>query len=160
MQVRYKQTQEKGRAFLGIIVGSAGFINLPVMGKFRPLFHLFSDTFLKPTQHSKQCIRQHSFCATRVSRVGTHLITARNPHSHKAMTWELCTTSAGGLYGLRRARELETCLPQICPQIPRFFLWSPLTHPDMGMGTMHVPGCCSFRHKIIPLLMPGTGTCS
>lgn len=84
VQVRYKQTQEKGRDFWGIIVGSAGFINLPVLRKFRPLFHFFSDTFLKPTQHSKQCIRQHSFCATAVSRVGTDLKPARNPQSHKA----------------------------------------------------------------------------
>lgn len=61
VQVRYKQTQEKRRDFLGIIVGSAGFINLPVLGRFRPLFHFFSDTFLKPTQHSKQCIKEDSF---------------------------------------------------------------------------------------------------
>lgn len=76
--------RRKGTDFLGIIVGSAGFINLSVLVKFRLFFHFFSDTFLKPVQHSRQCIRQQTFCATRVSRLGTDLIPARNPYSYKA----------------------------------------------------------------------------
>lgn len=102
VQVRYKQTQEKRRDFLGIIVGSAGFINLPVLGRFRPLFHFFSDSFLKPTQHSKQYIKEDSFFATRASKVGTDLIPARNPYSHKA--------TAGQWLGSYTPHQLEVSM--------------------------------------------------
>lgn len=62
------------------------------------------------------------------------------------MTWELCTTSAGGLSGIRRARELETYLPHICPQIPCFYVSS---HGVLWQTQTWVWAQCVFLDAIL-----------
>lgn len=114
-------------------------------------------------QHTERWFREEgSFCANRVGKGGCRSHPSKGLTQSQGNSWtitqELRTTSAGALYGVRRARELETYLPQTCPQIPRFFLWSPLTHPDMGVGTVLIAGRYSFGHKSYHRSQPGTGT--
>ena len=85
VQVRYKQTQGKERHFLGIIVGSSGFTNLPILGTSRPLFPFLLLQYLPETYNTvNSVLGRTAFVPPELAKVDIDLIPARDPHSHKA----------------------------------------------------------------------------
>lgn len=155
MQATCKQTQGKGRDFLGSIVGPAGFTEWSVLWTSRSFFSFFfffsCDTFLKPTPRvSKRGHGPHPFKGLAQSQDNSWTRT-------QALKYHI---SSSALWGQKSKGTRDLSAP-VCPQIPRFFLRrSPLMHPNMGVDAACTAGYCPLGGKSHHHSQAGTGTCS
>lgn len=97
---RYKQTQGKRRDFLGIIAGSEGFANLPILRTFKTPFPFILCCFPETYSTANSALGRTAFVPPEWARVdidlkGTHTVTRQQLDNDAGITYRISWSSLG-----------------------------------------------------------------